>query len=367
MKQIFGSCGRYIQGYGELCNLRNYVAHMGKRFLILASRRSLKTLRAQIEAGFAEDFSLTFAEFGGESSRKEAARLLELAQSFQADAIVGLGGGKVLDTAKAVSEYAGIPVVVVPTIAASDAATSATALLYNDEGTEVVDCVNLSYSPAIVLVDTKIILEAPTRFLVAGMGDALSTYLGARVSAAGYKENYFGGLWTHTSLEIAKLSYQLLMQYGRQAKIASEQKALTDAFNTIVEVNTLMSGLGFENNGSATDHAFFFGMLALPRYTEHALHGEGVAFSSCCQLVLEGAPSETLDEVFRFCTDVGLPVTFEQLGLRDVTEDDLGVMARSMLQRPISHPFEVTEQTLVGAYKTADAIGRSYLSGRRLM
>lgn len=366
MKRIFGSCGRYVQGYGELDNLQSYMAHMGKRFVFLASRRSLKTMRGQMEAAFGSEYELTFVEFGGESSRKEADNLLQITLNAKADAIVGLGGGKVLDTAKAVSEYAKIPVVVVPTIAASDAATSATALLYNDEGTEVVDCVNMSNSPAIALVDTKVILEAPTRFLVAGMGDALSTYLGARVAASGYKPNYFGGLWTHTSLEIAKLSYELLFRYGRQAKIASEQKALTDAFDTIVEVNTLMSGLGFENNGSATDHAFFFGVMALPRYTEHALHGEGVAFSCCCQLVLEGASSEELDRVYTFCKDVGLPVTFEQLGLKDVTDDEIRIMARSMMERPINHPFEITEETLVGAYKTADALGRCYLSGGRI-
>ncbi len=366
-QQIFGSCGRYIQGYGVLKDLGRHVAYMGKAFLVIGSPRRLASLRADVEASFAPDCRLEFAEFGGESSAAEVEKMVRHGRAMQACAVIGLGGGKVHDTAKAAAEALHVPVVIVPTIAASDAATSSTALIYNDAGTEVVDCVYLNASPAVVLVDTKIIVNAPTRFLVAGMGDALSTYLGARVAAAGYKENYFGGLYTQTSLAIAKLSYDLLMRYGRQAKIASEQKAVTDAFNTIVEVNTLMSGMGFENNGSATDHAFFFGAMALPRYTEHALHGEGVAFSCCCQLVLEGSSSEQLDEVYRFCTDVGLPVTFEQIGLRDVTDEEMGLMADSMMQRPINHPFAVTREKLAAAYKTADAIGRMYLAGGRLI
>ena len=91
-----------------------------------------------------------------------------------------------------------------------------------------------------------------------------------------------------------------------------------------------------------------------------------MAFSCCCQLVLENAPAETLDEVYRFCTDVGLPVTMEGLGLRDVTDEELRLMARSMLQRPISHPFPVTEETLMGAYRTADTIGSLYLAGKSI-
>lgn len=367
MMQIFGSCGRYVQGYGAIQKLKSHVAYMGNTFLVIGSARRIRALRSRIETSFGGTDHLIYGDFGGESSRKEVEKHLETVRSCRVDAVIGIGGGKVMDTAKAVATLAKLPVAIVPTIAASDAATSATALLYNDEGTDVVECIQMAQSPALVLVDTQIILEAPTRFLVAGMGDALSTYLGARVAAAGYKENYYGGLWTKTSLEIAKLSYELLMQYGRQAKVASEQKALTDAFNTIVEVNTLMSGLGFENNGSATDHAFWFGMLAVPRYTAHALHGEGVAFSCCCQLVLEGADSATIDQVYRFCVDVGLPVTMEQLGLPDATREELTMMAESMLRRPINHPFAVTAEMLTGAYQAADALGRLYLEGNRII
>lgn len=367
MMQIFGSCGRYVQGYGAIETLKSHIAYMGKTFLVIGSERRLNALRAKVESSFGPEDRLIYGYFGGESSRKEVDKHLSLVQEEGVCAVIGVGGGKVMDTAKAVAQLSGIPTVIVPTIAASDAATSATALIYNDAGTDVVDCINMDQSPALVLVDTQIILGAPTRFLVAGMGDALSTYLGARVAAAGYKENYYGGLWTKTSLEIAKLSYDLLMRYGRQAKAAADQKALTDAFNTIVEVNTLMSGLGFENNGSATDHAFWFGMLAVPRYTAHALHGEGVAFSCCCQLALEGASSELTDEVYRFCVDVGLPVTFEQLGLSDVTDQELEQMAQSMLTRPINHPFEVTKEKLMGAYRVADTIGKMYLEGKRIV
>ena len=366
MAQIFQTCTKYIQGYGELDNIREHVGYLGKTFVVVASPRRIAALKERLISAFGDGYTLLFEDFGGESTRAEVNKYLALARSAKADGIIGLGGGKVHDTAKAVAAEADLPAIIVPTIAASDCAASSQALLYDEGGHHVVENISMHQGP-ILIVDTQIILEAPVRYLVAGMGDALSTYLGARVAADNYKNNYHGGLFTESSMAVARLSYDMLMQYGRQAKIAAENGAYTDAFNKIVEVNTLMSALGFENNGSGTDHSFWFALLAIPRYEGKALHGEGVSFSSLCQLVLEGMDSELLDEVLRFCVDVGLPVTWEQLGLTDVTEEELLIAGKALCARPRNHPFRMTVEKAVGALKTAEALGKLYLSGGSLL
>jgi len=77
-------------------------------------------------------------------------------------------------------DRARIPVIIVPTIASSDAPCSGCAVVYSEGG--VFECVTYQRTnPAAVLVDLDIIAAAPARLLVAGMGDALSTLVRSEV------------------------------------------------------------------------------------------------------------------------------------------------------------------------------------------
>ncbi|MFP3156067.1 glycerol dehydrogenase [Lachnospiraceae bacterium ZAX-1] len=367
MTQIMGCCNRYVQGYGELDNLKKHISWMGSRFLVMASKNRLASLRERIAQAMGAETNLTFAQFDGECSWDTINPLIALAKECGADAVLGIGGGKVADAAKVVAYKSGAASVIIPTVASSDASTSSASLIYDDHGV-MVDKLSYHKSPELVLVDTQIILHAPVRLFVSGMGDALSTYVGAKVCQDNYFDSHFDAKGTRTALEIAKLSYELLLEYGLQAKKAVEQKAYTHAFNTITEVNILMSGLGFENNGSSSDHCFFSSMQALTERRPHAYHGEGVAFSTCCQFVMQGTENIALDRHFRFCLDVGLPITFEDLGLFEPTEEELSIMTKEALKKTSmrKQPFEVTYEKVYGAYKTADSIGKLYKSGGRL-
>lgn len=364
--QILGCCGRYVQGYDELRNLKKYVDWMGDSFLVIASAGRLRDLRAAIGEALAGK-QVAFFQFEGQITWPEIRRAEALAKEAGARAIVGVGGGKIADTAKLVAHNTGAHTVIVPTVSASDASTSAVSLVYHENGS-IAEVINFPKSPDLVLADTKILLEAPVRLFVSGMGDALSTYLGGRVCQENFYDNHFGGTGTATGLAVAKLSYDLLLRYGRQAKIAAEQKALTDAFNIITEVNILMSGLGFENTGSSSDHSFYFGTLALESRPEYVYHGEGVAFSTCCMMVMQGASNEQLDEIYRFCRDVGLPITFDDMRLSGLTDEEYDTISQAALKEHFihNHPFPVTHEIVLGAYKTADAIGRLYHSGGSL-
>ncbi|MGK3722062.1 glycerol dehydrogenase [Priestia megaterium] len=368
MVQIFGSIGKYIQGFGELHNIRKHVSWIGDSYLVIASKNRIKDLGEVIKESFGESYKVIFAEFHGESSRKEVKRLMDIAVTEGCMGVIGLGGGKVIDTAKAVGGNLKIPTVIIPTIAASDAATSACACIYNEDGS-LDEEVYFEKNPDIILVDTEIIMNAPVRFLVAGMGDTLSTYIGARVCYRGYKDNDFGGKPTETSISIAKLSYDLLMKHGLLAKIACEQKVMTKDLNKIIEANILLSGLGFENNGGSSDHSFYYGFCDLTHRTEHMYHGEYVSLSTLCTLVMEGASKKELDEVFSFCISVGLPVCLEDLKLDNMTEEEFNIVSKGVLRCKSTHnyPFEVTKTDVIAAIKTADVIGKMYKSGGRLL
>lgn len=335
--------------------------------MVIASKNRLRDLKNTIAEAM-DGLKVTFVQFDGQCSWEEIHKIVAVASNCGAEAIIGVGGGKVADTAKVVANKCGARVIIVPTISASDASTSSVSLVYQDNGT-IEDVIAFPVSPELVLVDTEILIHAPVRLFVAGMGDALSTYIGGKVCQEHYFDNHFNAKGTHTALAVAKLSYDMLMKYGVQAKKAAEQKVITDAFNAITEVNILMSGMGFENNGSASDHCFYFGTLALTEREEYVYHGEGVAFSTCCQLVMQGASNEELDEVYQFCLNVGLPVTFDDMHLSNLTEEEFDIMTKAVLKENFihHHPFEVTYEMVYGAYKTADAIGNMYKKGGSLI
>lgn len=372
MRRAFISPTKYVQGENELLNLGYFIRTFGDSALLIAHPDDIARVKEQLNTT-SDKFNVTFVEggFGGECTREEIARLQELAKEKNCDCTIGLGGGKAIDTAKCVAE--GEALIIVPTIAATDAPTSHSAVLYTEDGA-FDDYAYFKQSPSVVMIDTTIIANAPTRFLVSGMGDALSTYFEARATARSYSSVNAGlpcgvldgsapkVVGTKAALALAKLCYETLLEDGLNAKVACDCNLVTPALENIVETNILLSGLGFESAGLAAAHAIHNGLTALEG-THHYFHGEKVAFSTIAQLVLENAPKEELDEVLAFCVSIGLPVCLADIGVDTVTVEELKEVARKACipeESIHSMPFPVTEEAVVASIMVADQIGREY-------
>jgi glycerol dehydrogenase len=255
----------------------------------------------------------TVIKFNGEVSPGEITRVAGAARETAADAIVGVGGGKTLDTAKAVAHPAGLSLVVVPTIASTDAPTSALSVVYDDDGA-FLEYRFFGRNPDAVLVDTAIIAQAPVRLLVAGIGDGLSTFFEADASSTTRKPTMAGGPPLLAATTLARLCYDTLLADGEAARHACELGVVTPALDRVVEANTLLSGLGFESGGLAAAHAIHNGLTVLHE-THDYWHGEKVAFGVIALLVLEGRQQQLINEVVDFCLRVGLPVTLGDIGV----------------------------------------------------
>ena len=297
-------------------------------------------------------------EFGGECSSEEVNRHREHIGSN--DVVIGIGGGKTLDTAKAVAFYANLPVMIVPTAASSDAPCSRLSVLYHPDG--VFDkYLPLPANPDVVLMDTDIITKAPVRFLVSGLGDAFATYYEAAACVRSNAVTMTGGHATNAAFTLAKLCHDTLLEDGVKAVAAAKAGVRTAALENIIEANTLLSGLGFESSGLAAAHAIHDGMTALEG-THKMLHGEKVAFGTLAQFVLEDRSLDETAEVYDFFRQVGLPTSLEEIGIGDATDEDLlrvGELACGPDETMGNMPFEVTPVDVANALRAADEVGKN--------
>ncbi|MCL2111999.1 MAG: glycerol dehydrogenase [Clostridiales bacterium] len=376
MRKAFICPHKYVQGEDEILNLGYFVGTYGKTALLIAHPDDAARVRDKLDAT-AKKFGVSFVEsgFGGECSRQEVARLIDVSKSEGCACVVGLGGGKAIDTAKCVAQ--GEALIIVPTIAATDAPTSHSAVLYTPDGA-FDDYAYFKQNPDVVLIDTTVIANAPVRFLVAGMGDALSTYFEARATSesfsnvnaglpCGFREGHCGpAKGTSTAMALAELCYDTLLEDGVKAKAACECNQVTQALENIIEANILLSGLGFESGGLGGAHAIHDGLTALEG-THGWLHGEKVAFGTLCQLVLENAPSEEIEEVMEFCLAVGLPVCLADIGVERISPAEvMDVAEKACIPEESVHsmPFPVTAEAVAAAIVTADRLGSAFKADR---
>jgi len=355
--------GRYLQGDGAFSRLGGELARFGKKGLAILAPSAEKDLCGALQAQ-AASVRLETERFNRECSDTEIARLFAKGRHARAAFVVGVGGGKTIDTAKIAADRLGVPVAVVPTIASTDAPCSSCAVIYNDRG-EVAKVAYQRRNPDLVLVDTRIIARAPVRFLVAGMGDALATRFEAEACRQSRANNEAGALGSLTAYALARLCYDTLLEYGVAAKVSCEAGAITPALEHIVEANTLLSGLGFESGGLAAAHSIHNGLTVLPQ-THGYYHGEKVAVGVLASLFLTDKPRALIDEVYGFCEAVGLPTTLTNIGLSGASRDDLQKVAeRACIPGESIHhePVQLSPALVIDALLTADGEGRRRKGG----
>ncbi len=360
--RAFVSPSKYVQGPGVLQDGAKYIQNYGKKAYLVAGKTVMQLPAYQ---GLVADLkgagmSVQEGQREPEITEGEIQRLTDIITGTGgADVVVGLGGGKALDTAKAVAHNIGAAMVSVPTIAATDAPTAASSVIYDEQGQFVKEDV-WPANPNLVLVDSEVIVNAPVRYLVSGMGDALATWFEAETCSWSGVEAFAGGHQTEVALAIARLCYDVLLEYGLDARLAAENGIVSAAVEKVIEANILLSGIGWESGGMAAAHSIHNGLTT--REESHQFyHGEKVTFGVLGQLTLEDRPPDLIYQVIDFCLAVGLPVCLEDLGMKGLTRPDVLEIARAACaEEETMHftPFKVTPEMVAEAILVADVMGR---------
>lgn len=366
--RAWGSSSRYIQGIGELKRLPEYTEQYGGKvggiideFFFDSYTKMLGALYAKKEQKFYG------VKYDKEITIEYINSVVETLKLVGPDVIVGIGGGKSIDSAKSVAAKMKLPLIIVPTTASTDAPISAMAIYYNDKH-EHTGFEYFLKNPDLVLIDSQIIAEAPVRFLVSGMGDALATYFEAEASIKSDCENYICTKigryrYTDTARIIAKSCFETIMKFGRTAKISNELHIVTEALEKVIEANTLMSGIGFENIGCAASHCVCNGLTGVAN-GEKILHGEKVAFGIICQLVAENADPDLVERLLEFYYDVGLPMTLKDMSIEETDENLKCIVGNPEHTEWVKEAVAITPEAIVNYIKMADALGELYKSKR---
>lgn len=362
MLKLMRAPSKYVQGKDALLETYENVKDLGKSFLFVCSRSGYKAAKPKIEKSFeGTDAKVMFEVFGGVSSTGEIDRMRKIAKENNIEVIGGIGGGSAIDTAKASAYYEHLPVVIIPTVAATDAPCTGLSVIYNDNGT-FSNYIFYPKNPDTVIVDTAIISKAPVRFLTAGMGDALGTYFEARACMKTNSPSLENGGITKSAMALCKLCYDTLLADGYKAKLAVEQGLLTPAVEAVVEANTYLSGVGADNGGLAVAHSVYNGFTALSE-CEKTMHGEIVAFGTIAQLVIEDAPMEEIGDVMDFCVSVGLPITLKEIGVTELERVRVAAEKACAPGESIHNMLgDVTPDQLYDALLAADKLGKEFLA-----
>lgn len=348
---------KYVQGKDSLLHFYEQLQDLGSKWLFICSHSGYKNCHDKIEKSFEGTDNVRHYEvFSGISSIGEIEKMRKIVREEGIDTVVGVGGGSAIDTAKATAYYEKIHDVSCPTVCATDAPCTGLSVIYNDDHS-FNSYLFYPKNPDAVIVDSAVIANAPTRFLIAGIGDALGTYFEGRACVRTDAPSLENGGITRSAMALCELCYKTLRDYSAAAIRACENHVVTPALDAIIEANTYLSGVGADNAGLAAAHSFYNGYTGLENHP--AQHGLCVAFGTLVQLQLEGAPREEFDEVQNFCRETGLPVTLAELGV--TTDEQVRKIAElACVEGESIHNMvaDVTAEQLYDAILAADALGK---------
>lgn len=348
---------KVISGVGVLPPATAEIARLGSRPLIVAGKQTLAIAQQHLQPLLEKQkLQVSTASYSADCCEASLKSLGRAAKEHKADVIIGVGGGKALDTAKLVAHQLNLPVVTVPTSAATCAAWSALSNVYSEQGAFLYD-VALSRCPDLLILDYELIQTAPPSTLVAGIGDAIAKWYEASVSSGHSQQTL-----TIAAVQQARVLRDILLQKSATALQAPGGEMWREVVDATVLLAGVIGGLGGAQCRTVAAHAVHNGLTHICGHG--SIHGEKVAYGILVQLRLEEMiqgnqlAAAARQQLLKFYTEIGLPQKLSDLGLGNITLGELQTVAEIALN-PNSDihrlPFKVALEQLMAAMVSTTA------------
>lgn len=375
------SSARYVQCPGALREIKRYTFGMGNKFLVITScRHENEYVYGTIRKSFAssceemlmpeiaeENFrynrqmaqakrfdamglkpTVEFVDYGGcEITERRVDELVRRVKEEGFDCVVGVGGGKGMDYARAVAYHTDRRCVLVPTMASTNASASPLCVIYSEDGSRQVACHYLANYQDLVIADTSMLIRSPARGFAAGIGDQLCTYLEVEYTneLMSTKERFPSLSWS-----VIRESCDIFFSQGKAAYEAAKAGRLTREYENVLS-QVLYSNAHMRAAAcSGFAHLLAKALVLFPGVAKKHMHGAQVAYAILPMKVHRG---ENKAEILRYadwCRGLDIPITLEELGIGGVSREELLAACREIAPAPTAElpytPEELTDSVL---------------------
>ena len=359
MSELYITPNRYVSGFDIFKNLDKELVRFGKSALILFSGEVKDRKEELVENLVKRGFRVVEELMGEECTHTYTEKLSKKIEDNSLEMVVGIGGGKVMDSVKAIGFKSSVPIITVPTIAATCAAWSSHSAMYL-ESYEADEYYDIEKNPDLIFVDKKIIFEAPKRYILSGIADTLAKWIETSASTANIKEF---AIDEEIAVYLAKKSYDDTLKYSEKAIKDIEggvfSKEVDKIIDTIILTAGLVGGLGGEACRSVASHALNNGFTMLGKRYNVNLHGEVVGFGNVVQMILDQKDLKEIEEVVRFSKKLGIPISLKELKFDNLSDEELKKVVNRALSKDDTIwnlPYEVDFGILLEAIKEADEL-----------
>ncbi|WP_278995474.1 lactaldehyde reductase [Alistipes finegoldii] len=328
------------------------------------------------EAGIAYEI---FSDLKPNPTVKNVQAGVEAFRRSGADAIVAIGGGSAMDTAKAVgiivanpafgdvvslegmapTANRSVPVFALPTTAGTAAEVTINYVITDEANTKKMVCVDPKDIPAVAIIDAELMAAMPRGLTAATGMDALTHAIEGYITK---------GAWTLTDMFELK-AVELI---ARWLPAAVENGADTEAREGMA-VAQYIAGMGFSNVGLGLVHgmahplgAFYdiphgvANALLLPYVMQYNMKSSLVKFGDVARAMgvdtagmdTRQAAQAAVDAVRTLAVRVGIPQRLSSLGVR---EEDLPRLAASALADVCTpgNPRDTSAEEILALYREA--------------
>jgi glycerol-1-phosphate dehydrogenase [NAD(P)+] len=288
---------------------------LGRKALMISGRSTMELAGNQVRDVLTRN--CTVGSFFAEQINEQVIKEAETAAA-DADFLIGVGGGRVIDTAKIVSYNLDRPFISVPTAASHDGIASARASVAMEGGHSSLQ----AHPPIAIVADTGIIAQAPHRLLAAGCADVISNYTAILDWELAHRVK--GEQVSEYAAALSRMTAEILVKNAALIKPHQEESAWI-VTKALVSSGVAMSIAGSSRPASGGEHKFSH---ALDRLAPgKALHGESCGIGTIISMYLHGGDWKGIRASLR---SIGAPVTPKDVGIDDATAVEALLMAKDI-------------------------------------